>query len=173
MNDNPAQQVLSDLFGYLESLEAQSGAISQFLKERGIATDEQLAPYLKQASDAANVKWRAARVRMEHLFAVSDQAPAPAEHRPKVEGVTKENKDESSTLRTDSEARPGRSNEPAKQNPADAGTGDDQSSKEKEVDARASAGAPVSPEQKTSGDSEKQKTSGDSERSNKEQQKAS
>lgn len=169
MNDNPAQQVLSDLFGYLESLETQSGAILQFLKEKGIATDEQLAPCLEQAADAANVKWRAARVRMEHLFSVSDQAPA--EHRLKREGVTKENTNESSALRKDSEARPGRSIEPAKQSQAEAGTGNGRSTKE--VDARASAEAPVSSEQKTSGDSEKQKTSGDSEHSEKEQQKAS
>ncbi|HWC18319.1 MAG TPA: hypothetical protein VG498_14955 [Terriglobales bacterium] len=75
MSDNPAQQVLSDLFGYLESLETQSGAILQFLKDKGGLNDQQLAPYLEQAANASSVKWRAARVRMEHLFAVSDQIP--------------------------------------------------------------------------------------------------
>lgn len=74
MNDNPAHEVFSDLLSYLESLETQTGAILQFLREKGIATDEQLAPYLEQAGSAASAKWRAVRVRMEHLFAVSQTA---------------------------------------------------------------------------------------------------
>ena len=70
MSDNSAKEVLSDLFPYLESLETKCAAILAFLKEKGIATDEQLAPYLEQAADASGVKWHAARVRMEHLFAI-------------------------------------------------------------------------------------------------------
>ena len=75
MSDNPAEQVLSELFGYLESMETQSGAVLQFMKEKGIATDEQLAPYLEQAANASGVKWRAARVRMEHLFSAAQPTP--------------------------------------------------------------------------------------------------
>ena len=78
MSDNPAEQVLSDLFGYLELLETQSGAVLQFLKDHKIASDEQLAPYMEQSANASSVKWRAARVRMQHLFAVSQDDKSSA-----------------------------------------------------------------------------------------------
>jgi hypothetical protein len=68
VSDNPAQQVIEGLFPYLEGLETQTAAIMQFLKDKGIATEEQLAPYLEQARTSSGVKWRAARVRMEYLF---------------------------------------------------------------------------------------------------------
>ena len=102
MSDNPAKEVLSDLFPYLESLETQCAAIMAFLKEKGIATDEQLAPYVEQAKDASNVKWQAARVRMEHLFAAAPELAAkPFNNLPEKAAdsrVSKQNKgkDESS-----------------------------------------------------------------------------
>ena len=73
--DNPVEQVLSDLFQYFETLEAQNAALLQFLKGQKIVTDKKFASYLEQAVTASNVKWRAARVRMEHLLAT---APEPA-----------------------------------------------------------------------------------------------
>jgi len=102
MSDNPVKEVLSGLFPYLESLETQCAAIMAFLKENGIATDEQLAPYLEQAQDASGVKWRAARLRMEHLFSVAPEATAkPSNNLPeKVDdnrvGKQNEEKDKSS-----------------------------------------------------------------------------
>jgi len=83
MSDNSAKEVLSDLFPYLESLETKCAAILAFLKEKGIATDEQLAPYFEQAADASGVRWHAARLRMEHLFAVAPGVAAqPSNHVP-------------------------------------------------------------------------------------------
>jgi len=83
---NPAKEAFNDLLSHLEHLETVTGAILQFLKANGIATDEKLAPYLEQASKASDVRMRAARARLEHLFAADETAkpateavPAPAQ----------------------------------------------------------------------------------------------
>ena len=70
MSENPIKEILGDLLPYFESLEAQSSAILQLLRDKHIANDEELNRYMEKAGDASSVKWRAARVRMEHLFAV-------------------------------------------------------------------------------------------------------
>jgi hypothetical protein len=67
-NANPLKEILDELFTLLETLETHSAAVLQFLKDQGIATDEKLAPYLERAGNASNVKWRAARLRMDHLL---------------------------------------------------------------------------------------------------------
>src|ERR1700730_14087326 len=64
----PLKEILGELFALLEAQETQSAAVLQFLRDQGIATDEKLAPYLEQAGRASNIKWLAARKRMEHLL---------------------------------------------------------------------------------------------------------
>src|SRR5579864_2983538 len=68
MNNEAMKEVLNELFSHLERLETQNEAILQFLKEKKRVTDKQLAPYLEQAGNASSVKWRAARVRINHLL---------------------------------------------------------------------------------------------------------
>jgi hypothetical protein len=68
MNNEAVKEILNELFSHLEKLETQSEAILQFLKEKKRVTDKQLAPYLEQAGNASNVRWRAARVRIERLL---------------------------------------------------------------------------------------------------------
>ena len=65
---DPVKEVLGELFSLLERQETQSSAVLQFLMDQGIATEEKLAPYLEQAGNGSNVKWRAARKRMEYLL---------------------------------------------------------------------------------------------------------
>lgn len=89
MSENPIKQILSDLLPYFEALEAQSSAILRLLRDKQIANDEEVSRYLEQAGDASSVKWRAARVRMEHLLAVTPE-PATA---PKTETAEKEKKE--------------------------------------------------------------------------------
>jgi hypothetical protein len=67
-NPDPIKEILDELFSLLETLETQSLALTQFLKDQGIATDEKLAPYLDRAGNASSVKWRAARARMQYLL---------------------------------------------------------------------------------------------------------
>jgi hypothetical protein len=42
-NTNIVEEILHDLFSSMEALETQNTAILQFLKDKGIATDEELA----------------------------------------------------------------------------------------------------------------------------------
>jgi hypothetical protein len=64
----PIKEILDELFSLLETFETQSIAITQLLRDQGIATDEKLAPYLDRAGNASSVKWRAARARMQYLL---------------------------------------------------------------------------------------------------------
>ena len=72
MDSQSIKEVFKELYSHLERLEAQNTAILLFLKEKKRVTDKQLAPYLEQAGNAANVKWRAERVRMEYLLTQTD-----------------------------------------------------------------------------------------------------
>jgi outer membrane biosynthesis protein TonB len=90
-NVNPIKEILGELFSLLESLETQSLAIMQFVKDKGIATDDALKPYLEQAGNASSVKWRAARVRMEYLLSPIEK-PKDKEKQPEAQAEKHEEK---------------------------------------------------------------------------------
>ena len=69
----------------LEALETRNTALLQFLKDKGIVTDEQIAPYMDQAGNASSVRWRATRVRLERVFASAAQAEEKAFQAPKAQ----------------------------------------------------------------------------------------
>jgi hypothetical protein len=73
MNVDLAQELLNELGSSLQSLETEQAALLQFLKDNGILTDDQFAPYLAQAGKASSVRWRAAHVRLERLFSSERQ----------------------------------------------------------------------------------------------------
>jgi hypothetical protein len=66
---NPIAEIFDEVFTLMEDLETRSGAILEYMKEQGGVSDEKLAPYLDRAAAASDVRWRAARARMEHLLA--------------------------------------------------------------------------------------------------------
>jgi hypothetical protein len=68
MDDKVAQLILDELFSSLEIVETQSAAILQFLRDKGIASDDELARCIEQAGMAISVKRRAARVRIDFLL---------------------------------------------------------------------------------------------------------
>jgi len=70
MDEEITQKLLHELFPYFEAMETRIDAILQFLKDKGIATDEQLTPYLEEAGKASYVKWLATRLRVEHLLSL-------------------------------------------------------------------------------------------------------
>jgi hypothetical protein len=90
MDRNVAEQVLDELFPSFEALETQSAAIVQFLKDKGIATDEQLAPYFEQAKNASGVRWHAARLRMERLLSNATKTVEPATEKGPAQPAQKE-----------------------------------------------------------------------------------
>jgi hypothetical protein len=68
MDRAAVEQLLDEMLSSLEDLETKAGATLQLLKDKGHATDEDLASYLEQAGNASNVRWRAARLRMMSLL---------------------------------------------------------------------------------------------------------
>ena len=83
INEDVAQEILHQLFSSLEALETQCAAILQFLKEKGIASEEELAVHFEQAGNASSIRWRAARLRIDHLL--SSAIKAAEQERPKPE----------------------------------------------------------------------------------------
>src|ERR1700685_2108889 len=68
MDENISRQILDDLLPSLEALDTKASALLQLLKDKGIATPEEMAAYLDRAANASNVRWRAARVRLDYLL---------------------------------------------------------------------------------------------------------
>jgi hypothetical protein len=94
MDEKIVQEILHELLSSLETLDTQSTAILQFLKDKGIASDEELASHLEQAGNASSVRWRAVRVRIEYLLSgaiksaqqeAKKEPPRPAEKSPKAD----------------------------------------------------------------------------------------
>jgi hypothetical protein len=71
MNTNPAEQFFEELLTYLETLDAQIGAVVQVLKDKKITTNEEFAKYVERADLASDVRDLGLRVRMEGLFSLS------------------------------------------------------------------------------------------------------
>jgi hypothetical protein len=101
VDEDIAREILDELFSSLETLETQSAAILRFVKDKGLASEQDLAPYFEQAGNASNVRWRAARVRIDHLLASAFKA---AERKAKEESPKPEDKNEKSANEAVAEA---------------------------------------------------------------------
>ena len=110
MDDKLAQQVFEELLPSLEALDTKCAAILQFLKTKGIVTDDELAPYFEQAGNASSVRWRAARVRINHLLSAT-QASEKEKDKDKASSSSEasEKKSEATIVKQSTEADAGKS----------------------------------------------------------------
>jgi hypothetical protein len=99
MDEKIVHEILDDWFASLEALDTQSTAVLQFLKDKGIANEEELASHLEQAGKRSSVKWLAVRVRMNYLLSSVIKAPEqdankesskPTENRQEAKSATKQ-----------------------------------------------------------------------------------
>jgi hypothetical protein len=84
MDSEIANEILDELTSAMQRLETQSAGLLEFVKEKGIAKDGDLAPYLERAGAASAVRWRATRVRMARLFASAEKKAEQAADREKA-----------------------------------------------------------------------------------------
>lgn len=84
MDSEIANELLEELASALQPIEAQNAALLEFIREKGIAKDDELAPYLERAAAASAVQWRAMRVRMARLFASAEKKAEQAAERDKA-----------------------------------------------------------------------------------------
>ena len=68
MDEKNLQEIFHDFIASLEAMDTQNSAISQYLKEKGVVDQKELAPYLERAGNASSVRWLGVRVRLDHLF---------------------------------------------------------------------------------------------------------
>jgi hypothetical protein len=97
------QEVFDEVFSALEAVETQNGAILQFLKDRGIASDEDLAPFREKAAKTSSVRGRAARIRANHLLSGAAKAMELAEEKSRRDTDAKKAVSEPAESRSDSE----------------------------------------------------------------------
>ena len=83
MDESAVNEILDEIVSSLEPLEAQSTAILHFLKAKGIATDEDLTPFMEEAKNASNIRWRAFRLRTAALISSAMKPPEEAPQRQK------------------------------------------------------------------------------------------
>jgi len=94
VDEKIVQGIVQELCSSLETLDTQSTAVLQFMKSKGMGTDDEIAACLEEAGKASSVRWRAARARIDYLVAGAFRAAeksAETESRPHSEGIS-ENK---------------------------------------------------------------------------------
>jgi hypothetical protein len=85
MNSQIADEIVEELASTFQKLETQSAALLEFVKDKGIVKEDDLAPYMERAGAASAVRWRATRVRMARLLASAESGDGHAKESGKAE----------------------------------------------------------------------------------------
>jgi hypothetical protein len=78
MEEKLVQELLDALLPSLEAMEAQSAAVLQLLQDKGIVSEAELTDRLARAGNASEVRWRAARARINRLLSSAKEAAEKA-----------------------------------------------------------------------------------------------
>jgi hypothetical protein len=133
MDDKIAQLILDELFSSLEALETQSGAMLQFLKDKGIAADNELVLYMEQAGMASSVKRRAARMRINYLVSAITNPPKKAVETEPAKAEEKSQKQKPEAIAEQSHGKSQEDTPEAEKTAADEKTAKDKAGTEKIV----------------------------------------
>jgi len=90
MDSAITDEILEELSSALQRVEAQSTAILELIKEKGMVKEDELAPYLQRANEASSVRWRATRVRIGHLLSGLEKREQQAREEDKKKQERKE-----------------------------------------------------------------------------------
>jgi hypothetical protein len=110
MNSEIADEILEELASTFQRLETQSAALFEFVKDKCIVKEDDLAPYMERAAAASAVRWRASRVRMARLLASVESGDGQA----KENGKTEEEQESSKSKQGDEHSK-NKDKEPMKQ----------------------------------------------------------
>jgi hypothetical protein len=106
---NPIAEIFDEVFTLMADVETRSIALFEYMQEQGGVTDEKLAPYLDRAAAASDVRWRAARARMEHLLAPKPKSATDTGKDEKTKGDAEpqaKNKDAQGQDKREQKAKP-------------------------------------------------------------------
>jgi hypothetical protein len=107
MDPKIVQQILDELFPSLEALDTQSAALLRLVKDKKLASDEEIASYFEQAGNASSVRWRAARARINYLVSTPANAAEPEAEKKPVKAAEPESETPASASdKPNSEANP-------------------------------------------------------------------
>jgi len=146
MDEDIVKQIFDELLSSLEPLETKTAALLSLLKAKGIANDEELAPFLEQAGNASNVRWRAMRVRTAALISSAMTPPGqqaeagaakPSDDSSQSE-ENKENPDRSGAESTEDKGEPSENKSPAATDAHSESASGRQESAEKPTESRQS-----------------------------------
>ena len=73
MDADAVKKALNELYPHLEWQETQIMALLEFMRAKGIITDQEFAPFVEEAGKRSSVKWLAARLRIEHALSESEE----------------------------------------------------------------------------------------------------
>ena len=106
MDQELIDEILEELSSAMERVETQSAAALEFLKEKGMAKQEDLAPYLERAGNASSVRWQATRVRLSRLLSSiekREQAKQPPQTIEEPKQAGQEKKQEQAETKSESQ----------------------------------------------------------------------